>query len=143
MDYAIFALYGFTILVIIYIYYLYKNLKQNNLIIFGSLLVTVGYITINHILFELSSFVFPINTRVKQTDILHFILRNSNFGYQELANICLTIYYSLYTYRNGMKNTFVDNMQAIGGGLFLIFYIKKSIDNWYIKKEKNYLGIYT
>ena len=161
MDYANYALYGFAILTIIYIYYFYLNLKQNKLIIFGSALITIGYIfatiekynhlknkpssniSISHILlglFGLLSFVFPINSRVKQTDIFgiigHFILINSNFGYQELANISLTIYYSLYTYRNGKKNKLLDNMQAIGGGLVLLFYIKKSIDNWYIKKEK-------
>lgn len=163
MDYAYYAFYGFTILTIIYIYYFYLNLKQNNLIIIGSGLVTIGSIfattekynylknkpssniVFSHLImgfFGLLSFMFPINSRVKKTDIFaiigHFILINSNFGYQQLANICLTIYYSLYTYRNGIKNKLLDNIQAIGGGLVLLYYGKKTIDNWYIKKEKNY-----
>ena len=165
MDYANYALYGFAILVIIHSYYIYLNLssKQNNLIIFGSALVTIGFIfatiekynylkkkprnniLMSHLIlgmFGLLSFVFPntINRRTKQTDIFgiigHFILINSNFGYNEIANISLTIFYSLYVYRNGMKDQLTDNIQAIAGGLILLYYIKKTIDNWYTKREK-------
>lgn len=170
MDYANYALYGFAILAIIHSYYFYLNLnsKQNNLIIFGSALVTIGLIfatiekydylkkkprnniLLSHLIlgmFGLLSFVFPntINRRTKQTDIFkiigHIILVNSNFGYQEIANISLTIYYSLYVYRNGMKDQLLDNIQAIAGGLILLYYIKKTIDNWYIKKEQKFLNV--
>lgn len=162
MDYAIFALYGFSILFIIYLYYLYKNLNQNNLIIFGSLLITIGYfyaitekydhlknkplynISYSHLIlgtFGLLSFVIPINTHVKKTDIFgiigHLILINRNFNYQELANICLTIYYTLYTYRNMIKKELVENIQAIGGGLVLLYHIKSLIDDRYNQKEKD------
>jgi hypothetical protein len=169
MDYANYALYGFAILAIIHSYYFYLNLnsKQNNLIIFGSALVTIGLIfatiekydylkkkprnnniIMSHLIlgmFGLLSFVFPntINRRTKQTDIFkiigHIILVNSNFGYQEIANISLTIYYSLYVYRNGTKDQLLDNIQAIGGGLVLLYYIKKTIDDWYTKKEQKFL----
>ena len=164
MDYKYFALYGFTILFIIYLYYLYKNLslRENNLILFGSLLITIGYFyairetyhkiykkSVNHniskshlilgLFLLLSSFI-PINKHVKKWNIFglvgHFILINSNFGYQQLANICLTIYYSVYTYHNGMKNILLDKLQSIGGGLILLYYIKKSIDNLYKEKEE-------
>jgi len=163
MDYAIFALYGLSILFIINLYYLYKNIKKNSLIVFGSLLVTIGFlyavtekynylknnhfknkISISHIIlgaFGLLSFIIPINTHVKKTDIFgiigHFILINTNFGYQELANICLTIYYSLYTYRNMGKSDVIENVKAIGSGLILLYYIKKLIDSRYIQKEKS------
>ena len=163
MDYAIFALYGFSILFIIHLYFLYKNIKKNSLIIFGSLLITIGFfysatekynhlknshlknnISISHIIlgaFGLLSFIIPINTHVKKTDIFgmvgHFILINTNFGYQELANICLTIHYSLYTHRNMIKSDVIDNIKAVGGGLVLLYYIKTTIDNWYTNKEKS------
>jgi hypothetical protein len=168
MDFANFALYGLSILFIIYLYFLYKNLKENSLIIFGSLLITVGFffavkekydhlykpqvkknnIIMSHLLlgtFLLLSFVFPeINRHVKKTNIFglvgHFILLNSNFGYKGLGYICLTIYYSIYTYRNGMKESLIEKMQGVGGGLVLLYYIKKTIDNWYTKKEKEIIG---
>lgn len=163
MDFANFALYGLSILFIIYLYYLYKNLKETSLIVFGSLLVAVGYffavtekynylykpnikknnISKSHLilgLFPLLSFVLPINHHSKKTDIFglvgHFILINSNFGYKELANICLTIYYSLYVYRNIIKDDKIEKLQGIGGGLVLLYYIKKSIDGMYKKKEQ-------
>ena len=167
MIYDKFALCGFIILYIIFLYFLYKNVKknENKLIIFGSLLITIGYffaaqekynyinnknlsvnisnISKSHLIlgaFGLLSFIFPINNKVKQTDVFgiigHFILINSNFGYSEIANICLTIYYSLYTYRHASKNELLSNIQGIGGGLVLLYYIKKVIDNWYKKKEK-------
>ena len=43
MDLTNLELYGFSILFIIYLYYLYKNIRENNLIILGSFLVTIGY----------------------------------------------------------------------------------------------------
>jgi hypothetical protein len=161
-DYTNFAFYGFLILFIIYLYYLKKNLKKNSLIIFGSLLVTIGFFfatyekynylknkhvdTINksHLFlgsFKFLSFIIPINEHVKKTDTIgligNFILLNKNFGYQQLGFISQIIYYSLYVYRNSMKKNLLDNTQAVAGGLILIYYIKKSIDNFYTYKEKN------
>jgi hypothetical protein len=120
-DYTNFAFYGFLILFIIYLYYLKKNLKKNSLIIFGSLLVTIGFFfatyekynylknkhvdTINksHLFlgsFKFLSFIIPINEHVKKTDTIgligNFILLNKNFGYQQLGFISQIIYYSLY-----------------------------------------------
>lgn len=159
-DYANFALYGYIILFFIYSYYLKNNLNKNNLIIFGSLLITVGFffamkekydylkhkkssnIKKSHLLlgsFKLLSFILPINKHVKNTDIIgligNIILVNSNFKYQLLGYVCQVIYYSLYIYRNSMKNELLDNIQGIAGGLILLYYIKKVIDNWYIKRE--------
>jgi len=161
MKYEKFAFYGYIILFIIHLYYLYKNLNQNNFIIFGSLLITVGFffaayemynnllnkprsiISKSHLIvgsFRLLSFILPINSHVKSTDIFgligNFILINSNFGYQEIANTCLTIFFSLNTYRNISKNQILDNIRGIGSGLVLLYYIKRTIDNWYDKKEK-------
>jgi hypothetical protein len=163
MNYANFALYGYIILFIIYLYYLKINLKENTNIIIGSLLVIFGYLfaileTYNYIkkksvskiskshiilgVFLLLSFILPINTHSKKTDIFgvigHLLLINPNFGYSGVANICLTIYYSLYTYRNARHNDTVERMQAVGGGLILLYYIKKSIDKFYTKKEEKY-----
>jgi vacuolar-type H+-ATPase subunit I/STV1 len=160
-DYTNFAFYGFLILFIIYLYYLKNNLNKNSLIIFGSLLVTIGYffatyekynylknksvdnINKSHLFlgsFKLLSFIIPINEHLKQTDIIgmigNFILLNSKFGYKQLGYICQIIYYSLYVYRNGIKNELLDNTQAIAGGLILLYYIKKSIDKFYENKEK-------
>jgi hypothetical protein len=158
MDYSIFGLYGFIILFIIYLYYIYENLKENSLIIFGSVLITIGYfyaitetykqsnnnISISHLIlciFGLLSFIIPINIHVKKNDIFgvigHFILINSNFGYQEIANICLTIYYSLYAHRNINNSDIIENIKGIGGSLVLLYYIKESIDIWYLQKEKS------
>jgi len=160
-DYANFALYGFTILFIIYLYYLKINLKENIYIIFGSLLITVGFffamkekydylkhkklgnIKISHLLlglFKLLSYVIPaINSRIRKTDVIgligNIILVNTNFGYEQLGFICQIIHYSLYTYRNSIKNELLDNIQGVGGGLVLLYYIKKLIDNWYKKRE--------
>ena len=108
MDYAIIAIYSFSIIFIGFLYYLYKKLNQNNIINFGSL-------------FGLLSFTSPIN---------------SYFGYNELANICLTIHYSLYSYPNMIKSKNIDNIHSIGCGLVLLYYIKTTIDDWYKEKEK-------
>lgn len=161
MNYANFALYGFVILFIINLYYFKLNLKQNNYIIFGSFLITIGlfYATLekynsikgkkadqiskSHLILggsQLLSFILPINNHSKKTDIFgiigHFILINTNFGYTEIANICLTIYYSLYVYRNGVKENIINKIQGLAGGLVLLYYIKKTIDNWYTKREQ-------
>lgn len=163
MNYANFALYGFIILFIIYLYYLKENLKENTHIIFGSLLVTVGYLyatleTYNYVnkkpvnkiskshiilgVFLLLSFILPINKHSKKTDLFgvigHLLLINPSFGYSGVANICLTIYYSLYTYRNGSHHHMLEKIQGVGGGLILLYYIKKSIDKLYTKKEEKY-----
>jgi len=162
MDYANFALYGFAILFIIYLYYLSLNIKKNSYIIFGSFLVTIGYffaamekynhiknphhknpISKSHLIlgaFLLLSFLFPINHHSKKTDIFglvgHFILINTNFGYNQIANVCLTIYYLLYTYRNGMDHETIGKIRAFAGGSILLYYIKQTIDNFYNIKEK-------
>lgn len=161
MDYNNFALYGFVILFIINLYYFKLNLKENNYIIFGSFLITFGFLyaiietykrikkksaskfSKSHIIlgiFLLLSFIIPINKHSKKTDIFgmigHLILINSNFGYSGIANICLTIHYTLFTYRNGIKHKIIDKIKGIGGGLILLNYIKKIIDRWYIKKEQ-------
>lgn len=163
MNYANFGLYGFIILFIIYLYYLKENLKENTHIIFGSLLVTFGYlyailetynylkknpvskISKSHIIlgvFLLLSFILPINTHSKKSDIFgvigHLLLINPNFGYSGVANICLTIYYSLYTYRNATHHDMLEKIQAVGSGLIVLYYIKKSIDKFYTKKEEKY-----
>ena len=39
-----------------------------------------------------------------------------------------------------MKDNLIEKLQGLGGGLVLLYYIKKSIDNQYIKKEKEILG---
>ena len=159
MNYNNFALYGFAILFIIYLYYLSLNLKENNYIIFGSILVTIGYlfavlelynnnkyknkIAKSHLIlgaFLLLSLILPINKHSKNTDIFgligHLILIHGDFGYTKLANICMTIYYVLYTYRNGIKNNIIEKVQGVGGGLVLLYYIKKMINDWYTNKEK-------
>jgi hypothetical protein len=160
MDFANFAFYGFIILFIGVLYSFINNPKENNYIIFGSLLLFLGFLyaiieTFNYIhkksvsniskshlilgAFLLLSFIFPINKFTKKTDIFgligHFILINTSFGYSEIANICLTIHYSLFTYRNGTNKEIINKFQSIGGGLILLYYIKKTIDKWYIKKE--------
>jgi hypothetical protein len=178
MEFANFALYGFVILFLTYLYYLKKNLKKNSLIILGSLLLAVGYffaafekyeylnskhsetkksvenetkgkshantIEKSHLilgLFLLLGLFLPVNKHSSKTDIFgivgHFILINSNFGYKDIAYICLTIFYSLYTIHASSKNEMLDKIQAVGGGLVLLYYFKKLIDNNYKKKEKN------
>jgi hypothetical protein len=136
------------------------NLKKISLIILGSLLVIIccffiiykkyehlnkphieNKISKSH--FSLSLIFSEMNEQLKKIDIIglvrQFILINTNLGYQELSNICLTIYYSLYTYRNGMKEGLIEKMQDIGCVLILLYYIKQSIDDWYSKREKEML----
>jgi hypothetical protein len=162
MDFAIFGLCGFIILFLIYLYYLKQNIKKNRLIIFGSLLITVGYfvaayekyeylnkkppknISISHLILGASpllSFIIPINIRSKKTDIFgiieHFILINVRFGYEEIGHLSLMIYYLLYTYRNALGDR-LSNVRAVGGGLVLLYYIKLLIDDLYIKKENDF-----
>jgi hypothetical protein len=82
----------------------------------------------------------PIYKNSKKTNIFrllsNFILINTNFGYRQIANFCLTMYYSLSVYRNGMKHELIKKIQGIGEVLVLLYYIKQSIDIFYIKKEK-------
>ena len=84
--------------------------------------------------------ILPIYKNSKKTNIFrlfsNFILINTNFGYRQIANFCLTMYYSLSVYRNGMKYELIKKIQHICEVLVLLYYIKQSIDIFYIKKEK-------
>ena len=86
----------------------------------------------------------PIYKKTNIFKLSNFILINTNFGYTQIANFCLSIYYSLSVYRNGMKYELIKKIQGIGELLVLLYYVKQSIDKWYIKKEKQleYIKVY-
>ena len=42
----------------------------------------------------------------------------------------------MYVYRNIIREDKIEKLQGIGGGLVLLYYIKKSIDGMYAKKEQ-------
>lgn len=165
MNYSVFALSGFTILFIIYLYYFNLNLKENNYIIAGSILLVLGFfnavieqyrkvynkkqqnIYLSHLIlaiFRITSYILPINKNIKNTDIFplvgHIILINPNVDYQGIGYVALSIHYTFFTYRNGMKIDFIDKTQAIAGALLLIYFIKNSIDKIYIEREKEYFS---
>jgi hypothetical protein len=68
-------------------------------------------------------------------EIINYLI-NFNIDY-----IILSIYYTFFTLSNETIIDSINKIQNIIGGLLVMYYIKNSIDNLYIEREKEYLKI--
>lgn len=142
-------------------YYSYNNLKENALIIFGSLFIIVSYLFVaidiyrelmvkphnqNNIgdlilsIIVVISFILPIYKHFKLFDIISDVgnkmLEFNHFSHQEYANIITYIYYLSYSFHDIREFKIPNYILATGGSLISLFYAKSAIDLWFEERER-------
>lgn len=153
LDNNYIGLLGHVILAIAYGLFIKDNLSKDKLIIFGSVLIFIGYLTASieksiklakktkkihkynygHIIltiFYFVSFLYPINDHKKDLDVLALvghILLIKNTGEKEIeiiGNSSLFVYYILYVIRNYKEFELLPNkIQVVGGSIAVIYYV--------------------
>jgi hypothetical protein len=116
MNYSIFILSNF-------------NLRENNYIIPDNLPSLF-----NSIIKENAEFYLK-HLNLIFLEIINYLI-NFNIDY-----IILSIYYTFFTLSNKTIIDSINKIQNIISGLLIMYYIKNSIDNLYIEREKEYLKI--
>jgi hypothetical protein len=150
LDNNYIGLLGHVILAIAYGLFIKDNLSKDKLIIFGSVLILIGYLTTSiensiklakktkqihtynygHIIltiFYFVSFLYPINDHRKDSDVLalvgHILLIKNN-ELEIFGKGSLIVYYVLYVMRNFKEFEFLPNkIQVVGGSVAVIYYI--------------------
>ena len=151
------GLVGYVILTIAYMMYIKENLLKGNLMLFGCLLITAGYLisaieksiklakntkkfhkfNYGHIvlaIFYLSSFLFSINDHRKDSDTLalvgHILLIvNNDLDIVGLSS--LFGYYILYIIRNYKEIEHLPNkFQVVGGTVAAVYYLIELINKF-------------
>lgn len=152
LDNNYIGLLGHVILAIAYGLFLKDNISKDKLLIFGSALILIGYLTTSieksiklakntkeihkydygHMIlavFYLNSFLFEINDHRKDSDVLALvghILLIKNTGEKEIetiGNSSLFLYYVLYVIRNYKEFKLLPNkFQVVGGSIAAIYY---------------------
>lgn len=147
MNNNIIGLFGYTILTIVYIYFLSINIKEYNNDVVSSSLLVLGYSLLSsekynqiknkketkkskgHIMlliFYILSLFFTINEHSKNTDIFalvgHYLLINKN-NYYNIGLILMIIYYMIYCYRNSLGDHLVNKFQIVASLSLICYYL--------------------
>lgn len=141
-------------------HYSYNNLKENALIIFGSLFIIMSYLFVaidicrelmvkphnqNNIgdlmlsIIGVISFILPMYKHFKLFEIIsvecHKLLSFPKFSHQEYANIITSIYL-LYSFHNIREFKIPNYIQGVVESLISLFYAKSAIDLWFEERER-------
>lgn len=157
------ALLGYILLTVAYGLYVKDNLSKDKLIIFGSVLVTIGYlvstaekvkkvtkpkkeskIQYGHLIlaiFYLISFVLPINEHLKKSDLLALVGHVLLIKHNKLSSVgmaSLLVYYLVYIARNAQEFEHLPNkLQVVGGVVVTGYYGYELVETLLHNKKKS------